>query len=86
VLDVEAVGFEDVAAKKPMQTNSMFWIASQSKPITAAAFMILVDEGKVSVDDPVEKHLPEFKGQMVNRSTDPKKPELVAPRHPTRLT
>lgn len=82
VLDVEAVGFEDVAAKKPMQTNSMFWIASQSKPITAAAFMILVDEGKVSVDDPVEKYLPEFKGQMVNLSTDPKKPELVAPRHP----
>ena len=82
VLDVEAVGFEDVAAKKPMQTNSMFWIASQSKPITAAAFMILVDEGKVSVDDPVEKYLPEFKGQMVNISTDPKKTELVAPRHP----
>jgi CubicO group peptidase (beta-lactamase class C family) len=82
VLDVEAVGFEDVAAKKPMQTNSMFWIASQSKPITAAAFMILVDEGKVSVDDPVEKYLPEFKGQRVNLSTDPKKPELVAPRHP----
>jgi CubicO group peptidase (beta-lactamase class C family) len=82
VLDVEAVGFEDVAAKKAMQTNSMFWIASQSKPITAAAFMILVDEGNVSVDDPVEKYLPEFKGQRVNLSTDPKKPELVAPRHP----
>jgi len=82
VLDVEAVGFEDVAAKKAMQTNSMFWIASQSKPITAAAFMILVDEGKVSVDEPVEKYLPEFKGQRVNLSTDPKKPELVAPRHP----
>jgi CubicO group peptidase (beta-lactamase class C family) len=82
VLDVEAVGFEDVAAKKPMQTNSMFWIASQSKPITAAALMILVDEGKVSVDDPVEKYLPEFKGQRVNLSSDPKKPELVAPRHP----
>jgi len=82
VLDVEAVGFEDVAAKKPMQTNSMFWIASQSKPITAAAFMILVDEGKVNADDPVEKYLPEFKGQRMNLSTDPKKHELVAPRHP----
>ncbi|MFN0075022.1 MAG: serine hydrolase domain-containing protein [Prosthecobacter sp.] len=82
VLDVEAVGYEDIAAKKPMQTNSMFWIASQSKPITGAAFMILVDEGKVNVDDPVEKYLPEFKGQQVNVSADPAKPELKAPRHP----
>jgi len=82
VLDVEAVGWQDIAAKKPMQTNSLFWIASQSKPITAAGLMILVDEGKVNVDDPVEKYLPEFKGQQVNVSTDPKKPELKAPRHP----
>jgi CubicO group peptidase (beta-lactamase class C family) len=65
-----------------MQTDSVFWIASQSKPITAAALMILVDEGKVNVDDPVEKYLPEFKGQQVNVSTDPAKPELVAARHP----
>jgi CubicO group peptidase (beta-lactamase class C family) len=82
VLDVEAVGWQDIAAKKPMAADSLFWIASQSKPITGAAFMILVDEGKVSVDDPVEKYLPEFKGQMVNISTDPKTTELVAPRHP----
>lgn len=82
VLDVEAVGYEDVAAQKPMRVNSMFWIASQSKPITAAALMILVDEGKVDVDDPVEKYLPEFKGQRVNISGDPNRPELVAPRHP----
>ena len=38
-----------------------------SKPITAAALMMLVDEGKVDVDDPVEKYLPEFKGQMARR-------------------
>ncbi len=82
VLDVEAVGYADVAAKKPMQKNAMFWIASQSKPITAVALMILVDEGKVNVDDPVEKYLPEFRGQMVNVSADPTKPELVLPRHP----
>src|SRR5690349_19158081 len=65
VLDLEAVGFMDVAAKKKMRTDCMFWIASQSKPITATALMILVDEGKVSLNDPVEKYLPEFKGQMV---------------------
>jgi len=82
VLDVEPVGWADIAAKKPMQADSMFWIASQSKPITAAAFMILVDEGKVNVDDPVEKYLPEFKGQQVNISTDPAKPQLQPPAHP----
>ncbi len=82
ILDVEAVGSMDIAAKTSMRTDSVFWIASQSKPITAAGLMILVDEGKVNVDDPVEKYLPEFKGQQVNVSTDPAKPQLVAPRHP----
>ncbi|MHB8971210.1 MAG: serine hydrolase domain-containing protein [Pirellulaceae bacterium] len=65
VLTTEAVGWADIGTAKPMQTDSMFWIASQSKPITAAALMMLVDEGKVNVDDPVEKYLPEFRGQMV---------------------
>jgi CubicO group peptidase (beta-lactamase class C family) len=65
VLDVEAVGFADVEARKPMGTDSLFWIASMSKPITATALMILVDEGKVKVDDPVEKYLPEFKDVWV---------------------
>ncbi len=65
VLDVGTVGWADIAAKKPMTKEAMFWIASMSKPITATAFMMLVDEGKVSLDDPVEKYLPEFKGQMV---------------------
>ena len=46
-----------------MLADALFWIASQSKPITAAALMMLVDEGKVNLDDPVEKYLPEFKGQ-----------------------
>lgn len=62
VLEVSTVGWADVAARKPMTQDTMFWIASMSKPITATAFMMLVDEGKVSLDDPVEKYLPEFKG------------------------
>ena len=82
VLDVEAVGWADISAKKAMRTDAVFWIASQSKPITATALMILVDEGKVNVNDPVEKYLPEFKGQQVNVSEDPAKPQLKAPRHP----
>ena len=82
VLDMEAVGWADIAAQKPMRADSMFWIASQSKPISATALMILVDEGKVNVDDPVEKYLPEFKGQQLNVAAEGAKPELKAPRHP----
>ncbi|MBA4190179.1 MAG: serine hydrolase [Planctomycetaceae bacterium] len=61
VLAVEAVGFADVEKKTPMTTDSLFWIASQTKPITATALMLLVDEGKVKIEDPVEKYIPEFK-------------------------
>ncbi|MBI1839635.1 MAG: beta-lactamase family protein, partial [Verrucomicrobia bacterium] len=82
VLDLEAVGFMDVAAKKKMRTDCLFWIASQSKPITACALMILVDEGKVNVNDPVEKYLPEFKGQMVAVEQDAEHVLLKKPRHP----
>jgi CubicO group peptidase (beta-lactamase class C family) len=70
VLNLEAVGFSDRANKTAMRTDDMFWIASMSKPITAAGLMMLVDEGKVKLDDPIEKYLPEFKGQMMIAEKD----------------
>jgi len=82
ILSLESVGFADIASNKVMKTDDMFWIASQSKPITAAALMILVDEGKVNVDDPVEKYLPEFKGQQVLDAADKDKKATKAPVHP----
>jgi beta-glucosidase len=82
VLDVEAAGYANIAAQKPMRTDSVFWIASQSKTITAAAVMMLVDEGRVKLDDPVEKYLPEFKGQMVIAETDNDHVLLKKPTHP----
>ena len=82
VLDVEAVGYADIKAQKPMQTDCMFLIASQSKPIAATAVMMLVDEGKLNVDDPVEKYLPEFKGQMVIAQQDAEHKLLRKPAHP----
>jgi len=82
VLTCETVGYAEVAAKKPMQKDSVFWIASQSKPITATALMMLVDEGKVNVDDPVEKYLSEFKGQMVVAEKDAEHVVLKKPAHP----
>jgi CubicO group peptidase (beta-lactamase class C family) len=62
VRSVVAVGFADVAAKKPMRADNVFWIASMTKPITTTAIMMLQDEGKLSVDDPVAKYLPELAG------------------------
>lgn len=82
VLYEGAVGYADIGDNKKMQTDSMFWIASQSKPITAAALMMLVDEGKINVNDPVEKYLPEFQGQMVIVEKDDDHVLLKKPRHP----
>ena len=82
VLSVDTVGYADIAAGKPMPADALFWIASQSKPITATAFMMLVDEGKVNLDDPVEKYLPEFKGQWLAAEHDADHVLLKKPRHP----
>jgi CubicO group peptidase (beta-lactamase class C family) len=82
ILSLEAVGYADMAAQKAMSLDSLFWIASMSKPITGAAFMLLVDEGKVNVEDPVEKYLPEFKGQMVVSERDENHVVLKKPIHP----
>lgn len=60
-------GLMDVDAKKPMREDAIFRIYSMSKAITTAAAMILYDEGKFKLDDPVSKYLPEFKGQKVYR-------------------
>jgi CubicO group peptidase (beta-lactamase class C family) len=60
VLHLESAGLADVAAHKPMQADTVFWIASMTKPITATAVLMLQDEGKLDVHDPVAKYLPEF--------------------------
>ena len=82
VLSLDAVGFADVAAKKRMRPDALFWIASQSKPITATAFMMLVDEGKIKLDDPVEKYLPEFKNLWLTAERGKDSLLLRRPRRP----
>jgi len=66
ILSLDAIGVSDLATKKSMEKDTLFWIASMTKPMTAMAVMMLVEEGKISVEDPVEKYLPEFKGQMLS--------------------
>jgi CubicO group peptidase (beta-lactamase class C family) len=60
LLHLETTGLADVAAKRPMTPDTLFWIASMTKPITGTAVLMLQDEGKLNVADPVAKYLPEF--------------------------
>jgi len=65
VLHLSAVGASDLATGRKLKTDDLFWIASMSKPITAVGVALLVDEGKLAFDDPVEKYLPEFRQQWL---------------------
>ena len=65
VASLEAIGWADIEAKKPMRPDTIFQVMSMTKPFVGTAIMMLADEGRLSVSDTVEKHLPEFRGQMV---------------------
>ena len=82
ILLLEALGSRDIAAGTPMRTDDLFWIASMTKPITCTALMMLVDAGKVDVDAPVAKYLPEFKDQMVIVERDTSHQVLKLPARP----
>jgi CubicO group peptidase (beta-lactamase class C family) len=60
ILHHAATGLADRAAGRPMREDTVFWIASMTKPLTGAAILLLQDEGKLRLEDPVAKHLPEF--------------------------
>ncbi len=81
----EALGYANIAAQAPMQLDTMFWIASNSKAITAAALMLLVDEGQIALEDPAAKYLPEFQGQMVVAEEDDTQKVLHPPQRPVNL-
>lgn len=65
VVHFEAHGLMDIESKRPMQTDAIFRIASMSKPITGVAVMMMLEEGKLRLNDPVSKFLPEFKNPKV---------------------
>jgi CubicO group peptidase (beta-lactamase class C family) len=62
VLHLAAVGESDIAAHTQMKTDAIFWIASMTKPLTGTAIMMLQEEGKLSIEDPVARFIPEFAG------------------------
>ncbi len=61
IMVTRSFGLADIANKQPMTQDKIFWIASMSKPVTAACVMMLQDQGKLSLDDPITKHLQEMK-------------------------
>ncbi len=61
----EAIGFRDQAANAPMQKDAIFRLYSMTKPIVSVAAMMLVEEGRMLLSDPVSKHIPELKGLKV---------------------
>src|SRR5262249_6301362 len=78
---LEGVGNQSIDGK-PMPKDAIFRIMSMTKPITAMGIMLLRDEGKLSIDDPVEKYLPEFKGQMLLDGKDGDTVTLKKPARP----
>ncbi|MEX2132048.1 MAG: serine hydrolase domain-containing protein [Pseudohongiellaceae bacterium] len=65
-----AVGYRDVASGEPMETSDIFRIYSMTKPVTGVAMMMLYEEGKFRLSDPVEKYIPEFKDLQVAAGVD----------------
>ena len=72
-----AFGYADLESKRPFTTDELLPIASVSKPFLASVVMVLVEQGKLKLDDPVEKYLPEFKGKTVEGSRSPARPMTI---------
>jgi CubicO group peptidase (beta-lactamase class C family) len=70
VVYVTSAGYRDIASKTPISEDTIFAIASMTKPVTCIGAMMLVEQGKLALEDPVEKYLPELKGLRV--LADPK--------------
>ena len=65
IAHLEAHGLLDIESKRAMPKDGVFRLASMSKPITAVAVMMMVEEGKVRLSDPVSRFIPEFKSMKV---------------------
>jgi CubicO group peptidase (beta-lactamase class C family) len=78
---LEAVGWRDVENKKPMEPSSIFQIMSMTKNLTGVAVMMLADEGRIDLRQPVERYLPEFRGiQLAEKTNGPG--TVHPPQHP----
>jgi CubicO group peptidase (beta-lactamase class C family) len=85
IIDASSVGWSDLKRRKAMRQDDLFWIASMTKPMTAVAVMMLQEDGRLSIDDAVERHLPEFRDAWVVSSADGERRTLVRAARPVTL-
>jgi len=81
IAHLEAHGLMDVEAKKTMAKNAIFRIWSMTKPVAGTAILMLMEEGKVRLNDPVSKFIPEFQGMKV--AVPQNRPPGLSPNDPT---
>jgi len=84
VLYRSAFGVADVSTGRPLTSDALFRIASMTKPITSVALMQLLEQGRIGLDDPAEKYLPELKRLKVIESSTPRPATIACGRHPDR--
>jgi CubicO group peptidase (beta-lactamase class C family) len=84
IVHFSAVGYADIETRRKMKLNSIFRLYSMTKPIAATALMLLYQEGRFQLDDPLSKYMPEFNGLRVLRTPDSNADDTVPPlRAPT---
>jgi CubicO group peptidase (beta-lactamase class C family) len=81
IVEFDATGMADAEAGHAMQKDTIFQIMSMTKPVTAIGIMMLAEEGKLALRDPVEDYLPEFKGVRVRTTLGPDAEHLRIPNH-----
>lgn len=85
IVHLEAYGFQDAAKTKPMPRDAIFLQASMTKPITSVAAMMLVEEGRMKLSDPIADRLPELRDLKVEVRRDGQPAEDVTPARPVRI-
>lgn len=85
ILQIDALGFADLETKRPMTADTLFYMASQTKTVTAIAVMVLVEENKLSLDEPITTYLPELKDLWVVSEQSDSRKVLVLPERPITL-
>jgi CubicO group peptidase (beta-lactamase class C family) len=81
VVEFDAAGMADIEASHPMQKDTIFQIMSMTKPVTAIGIMMLAEQGKLALRDPVDLYLPEFHNLRVATTTGPDAERLRIPNH-----
>lgn len=82
VVDWQTFGLRDVEGRLPMEKDTICLVYSMTKPITSVAVMMLVEEGKLTLSDRVDRFIPEFKNLKVFKGGTVERPELAAPERP----